>query len=115
MTKTRRPAAPDSANGGPPAVAAGRDTIARIDGAIVRLIARRVGAGGSIAMAKRAAGLPVFDPGQEARVVRRAAELARKEGLPEENVRNVFWRLAALTRRQQQAGADRPERAWRNP
>ena len=38
----------------------------------------------------------LFDPGQEARVVRRAAELARAEGLPEEEVRVLFWLLFTL-------------------
>jgi chorismate mutase len=76
----------------------GRDAIAPIDGAIVRLIAERVQAARSVAVAKRHADLPILDHAQEARVVRRAAEMARAEGLPEEDVRTVFWRLIALTR-----------------
>ena len=81
-----------------PALSRARASIARIDGAIVRLIADRVAAARVAADAKRTASLPLFDPGQEARVVRRAAELARVEGLPEEDVRVVFWQLIALTR-----------------
>jgi hypothetical protein len=29
-------------------------------------------------------------------VLRRAAELARKAGLPDEPIRDVFWRIVAL-------------------
>ena len=36
------------------------------------------------------------DPEREAKVLRRAAELARKAGLPDEPVRDVFWRMVAL-------------------
>lgn len=81
-----------------PALSRARARIARIDGSIVRLIADRVAAARLAATAKRDASLPLFDPGQEARVVRRAAELARVEGLPEEDVRILFWQLIALTR-----------------
>src|SRR5207253_2077326 len=54
------------------------------------------------AAAKRSAGLPTLDPGQEAAVVRRAAALAREGGLPEEAVRDLFWHLVGLTRRAEQ-------------
>ena len=51
---------------------------------------------------ERAAGLPVIDTKQEAVVVRRAAEWARKADLPEEDVRHLFWRIVALTRSAQE-------------
>ncbi|HKE90849.1 MAG TPA: chorismate mutase [Gemmatimonadales bacterium] len=75
-----------------------RADIERIDRALVDLIRERVSAARSTAAAKRAAGLPTLDPPQEAAVIRRAAALARASGLPAEDVRDVFWRLVALTR-----------------
>ena len=47
---------------------------------------------------KEELGLPVLDPPQEARVVRRAAELAREAGVDEELVRDVIWRIVASAR-----------------
>jgi chorismate mutase len=76
-----------------------RAEIERIDQALVGLIRERVSAARSTAVAKRAAGLPTLDPPQEATVIRRAAQLAREAGLPAEDVRDVFWKLVALTRR----------------
>jgi len=75
-----------------------RAEIERIDRALVDLIRERVSVARGTAVAKRAAGLPTLDPPQEAAVVRRAATLARDAGLPAEDVRDVFWKLVALTR-----------------
>ena len=79
-------------------LSAGRAEIERIDRALVALLAERVRSGESIAAVKRRLALPITDPAQEARVVRRAAQLARDAGLPEEGVRDLFWRVIALTR-----------------
>jgi chorismate mutase len=76
-----------------------RAEIERIDRALVDLIAERVRLGARAAAAKRAGDLPILDPAQEARVVRRAAELAREAGLPAEDLRDLFWRLIGMTRR----------------
>lgn len=75
-----------------------RAEIERIDRALVDLIRERVSAARGTAAAKRAAGLPTVDPSQEAAVIRRATALARDAGLPAEDVRDVFWKLVALTR-----------------
>ena len=75
-----------------------RAEIERIDRGLIDLIRERVSAARSTALAKRAAGLPTVDPPQEAAVIRRAAALARDAGLPAEEVRDVFWKLVALTR-----------------
>jgi chorismate mutase len=85
--------------------ASARAEIERIDQAIVALIAERMKAAARIAVAKRNAGQPVLDPEQEARVVRRAAVLAREADLPEEELRALFWRLVVLTRRSQDSAA----------
>jgi chorismate mutase/prephenate dehydratase len=81
-----------------------RQRIERIDRELIALIARRVREGRAVARAKRRAGVPIHDGAQEARVVRRAAELARAAELPEEEVRAMFWRIVQLTRRAQLAG-----------
>ena len=81
-----------------------RAEIERIDRALVDLIRERVSAARGTAAAKRAAGLPTLDPPQEAAVIRRAAALAREAGLPAEEVRDVFWKLVALTRRAELVG-----------
>lgn len=78
-----------------------RGEIERLDAMLVQLVAQRVQAARSAGRAKRAAGLPAVDPAREAGVVRRAAGLARSAGLPEEDVRDVFWRLIAMSRRVQ--------------
>ncbi len=75
-----------------------RGEIERIDRALVDLIRERVSAARGTAAAKRAAGLPTLDPPQEAAVIRRAAALAREAGLPAEDVRDVFWKVVALSR-----------------
>lgn len=51
-----------------------------------------------IGRAKEALGLPVLDPPQEARVVRRAAAIAREVGVDEEMTRDVVWRIIAAAR-----------------
>ena len=51
---------------------------------------------------KLALGLPVLDPAQEARVVRRVAERARALGVDEELARDVIWRIIASARAAQE-------------
>jgi hypothetical protein len=51
-----------------------------------------------IGRAKEALGLPVLDPPQEARVVRRAAAIAREVGVDDEMTRDVVWRIIAAAR-----------------
>jgi chorismate mutase len=80
---------------------AARREIERADRAIVELLGERLRAAEIVAVAKRGAGVPVLDPQQEARVVRRAGEWAREAALPDEEVRELFWRIIAITRRAQ--------------
>jgi len=79
-----------------------RAEIERIDRELIGLIGKRVQAAHSMGRAKRAAGLTMRDPAQEAVVIRRAATLARAARLPEEEIRDIFWQLVALSRRVQQ-------------
>lgn len=82
-----------------------RQRIEEIDRELVERVAERVGLARQVGAAKRAAGLPVLDPTREAAVVRRAGTLAREAGLPEEDVREIFWHLIGLSRRAQEQGA----------
>lgn len=78
-----------------------RDEVARIDDALLHLLAQRLEVARRIGAVKRHAGRAVCDPAREARVVRRAAERARALGVPEDDVRALTWRVVALTRRVQ--------------
>ena len=80
-----------------------REQLLRLDGELVRLMAERERLARAIGAAKRTAGIPTLDPAREAAVVRRAAALAREHDLDEEDVRAVFWKLIASSRRAQQA------------
>lgn len=78
-----------------------RAEIERVDHALVAQIAERVTLAGRIGAAKRVLGLPTLDPRREAFVVRRAGELAREAGLPDEDMRYLFWHLIGMSRRAQ--------------
>lgn len=69
-----------------------------VDRALVELIGRRRELVLQIGREKEALGLPVLDPPQEARVVRRAAVIARELGVDEEMTRDVIWRIIASAR-----------------
>lgn len=75
-----------------------RTRVREVDEALVRLIGERRDLVLEIGRAKEELGLPVLDPPQEARVVRRAAELAREAGVDEEAVRDILWRIIASAR-----------------
>jgi chorismate mutase len=75
-----------------------RSRIETIDRQLVELIGRRRELAIEIGRTKQALGLPVMDPQQEAKVVRRAAEIAREFGVDEELTRDVIWRIIAAAR-----------------
>lgn len=75
-----------------------RAEIERVDAAILDLLAERVRLGEQVGAAKRVAELPVLDPKREAAVIRRTAEGATARGLPEDAVREIWWRIVALAR-----------------
>ena len=79
-----------------------RSRVQQVDEALVRLIGERRALVLAIGRAKVAQGLPVLDPPQEAKVVRRAAELARELGIDEEAVRDILWRIVASARDEQE-------------
>jgi chorismate mutase len=75
-----------------------RSRIEQLDRELVSLIGRRRDLAVEIGRTKQALGLPVMDPKQEAKVVRRAAEIARELGVDEELTRDVIWRIIAAAR-----------------
>lgn len=78
-----------------------RTEIERVDADLVGLIARRMTLVREVGRVKAAHGIAILDPAREAAVVTRAGALARDAGLPEDDVRALFWRLMALSRRVQ--------------
>lgn len=96
-------AAPETAGASPAGegLARARREIERVDREIVELLAERVQLALQVGREKRDAGLPLLDPAREASVVRRAGALARDAGLPEEDVREIFWRVIGMSRRAQ--------------
>ncbi len=78
-----------------------RSALEEVDGALVGLLAERCELARRVGEWKAGQGVPVMDPTQEARVVRRAAERARTHSLDEEGVRRLFWEIMALARRAQ--------------
>lgn len=79
-----------------------RDRIRALDQELVALVAERRALVLEVGRLKGTLGLPVLDPPQEARVVRRAAELARDAGTDPELVRDVLWRIIASARSEQE-------------
>jgi chorismate mutase len=75
-----------------------RDRIRTVDRDLVALVGERRDLVLEIGKVKAALDLPVMDPAQEAKVVRRAAELARELGVDEELMRDVVWRIMASAR-----------------
>lgn len=79
-----------------------RARILELDASLVRLVGERRRLVREIGRVKEAAGKPVMDPEREARVVRRAARIAREEGVDEEMVRDILWRIIASAREAQE-------------
>lgn len=78
-----------------------RDEIEAVDATLIEAIARRMSLAKEIRVVKQRAGQPVLDPAREAAVVARASAQARAAGLPEDEIRALYWRLMALARRVQ--------------
>ena len=73
-----------------------RNAINEVDEALVRLLAERLRLARRAQALRKEGDMGGVDPGREAKVLRRAGELARKSALPEEPIRDVFWRIVAL-------------------
>lgn len=79
-----------------------REEIAKLDQDLVELLRKRVDLALETGKLKREIGLPILDPSREATVIRVAGESAREKGLAEETVREIFWRILALSRTAQE-------------
>ena len=79
-----------------------RDAIVALDDELIRLIGQRRELVLEIGALKERLGLPVLDPGREAKVVRRAAERSRELGVDEELTRDVIRRIIASARAEQE-------------
>lgn len=75
-----------------------RAALEQADDALVRAIAERVRLARDVQAFKRGAGLTLYDAAREAEVAARAAALARREGLPAEEVAEIVRRVIALGR-----------------
>ena len=75
-----------------------RGEIDGIDRALVELMKTRLELAREARLLKALGGLMYEDPAREAAVVRQAAETARELELEPEIVRDVFWRLIALSK-----------------
>lgn len=82
-------------------LAALRAEIEAVDAALIDAIAHRMALAKQIRVVKQRAGQPVLDPAREAAVVARASVRARQAGLPEDEIRALYWKLMALARRVQ--------------
>ncbi len=78
-----------------------REAIDAVDRAILSSLAERVALVRAVARLKRDQGVPIVDPEREAAVVDTAGAFARLHGLNETEVRSLYWRLLALSRREQ--------------
>ena len=78
-----------------------RAEIEALDEQLVQLIGRRLELVCAIGRAKVAAHQPIIDPAREALVVARAAAAAREYGVPEDDMRALYWRILAMSRRTQ--------------
>jgi prephenate dehydratase/chorismate mutase len=73
-----------------------RQAINDVDEALIQLLAERMRLARRAQALRTEGGAGGVDPGREAKVLRLAGERARKAGLPEEPVRDVYWRIVAL-------------------
>lgn len=79
-----------------------RAKISEVDDQLIRTIGERKDLVIAVGRLKEVLDLPVMDPAQEARVVRKAAARARELGVDEEVTRDVIWRIIASARETQE-------------
>lgn len=78
------------------ALGALRREIEAVDAMIIDALAQRPALAREIRVVKQRAGQPVLDPAREAEV--RAAAKARAVGLPEDEIRALYWKVMAVAR-----------------
>jgi chorismate mutase len=85
-----------------------RAQIEALDDQLVELIGRRLSLARTIGREKMSAEVPIVDPAREAAVVARVAAAAREHDVPEDEMRALFWRVLAMSRRAQQMPVNAP-------
>ena len=80
-----------------------RAAIEEVDARLISVIAERLTPARAVGQLKAADGEPVLDPAREAAVVTRVSALSREAGLPADEIRALYWRLLAMSRRAQTA------------
>jgi chorismate mutase len=75
-----------------------RAEITQLDLRLIALLADRVELARRALTAKRESDLELYDPAGEAALVRDAAARAEHSGLDSEEVRELFWRIALMSR-----------------
>ena len=78
-----------------------RAAIEDVDTRLIAAIAERLALARAVGELKVADGEPVLDPAREAAVVARVSSLARSAGVPEDEIRALYWRLLSMSRRAQ--------------
>lgn len=79
-----------------PELDAVRRGIDEVDEALIRLLARRRDLARHAQRLRTGDGALLRDPAREAQVLRRAVERGRQAGLPDEEVRRLYWSVVAL-------------------
>ncbi len=85
-----------------------REAIDRVDTALIRLLARRRALAAQVQEVRLGTGGLLRDPVREAAVLRRVAAEARDQGLPEEAVRQIYWRVVEACHPGAGAGVSNP-------
>lgn len=82
-----------------------RARVEEVDARIIAAMAERVATSREIGRVKAALNQGITDPAREAAVVSRATLMAREANLPEDEIRFLYWRIVAMSRRAQLEGA----------
>ena len=80
-----------------------RAAIEDVDTRLIATIGERLALARAVGQLKVADGEPVLDPAREAAVVARVSSLARSAGMPEDDIRALYWRVLSMSRRVQHA------------
>lgn len=78
-----------------------RQQIDAVDEEIITAIVRRVALARTIGAIKYQSAQPVLDPAREAAVVAHAAARGREAGIPDQELRALYWHIMALSRKTQ--------------
>lgn len=78
-----------------------RAAIEDVDTRLIAAIAERLALARAVGELKVADGEPVLDPAREAAVIARVSSMARSSGMPEDEIRALYWRLLSMSRRVQ--------------